>query len=338
MNTKFRALYQRTLAIAGAAALLAGMAWQKTAIASESAYPKQTITFVVPYAAGGSSDTRARQLAQRMSADLGVSVVIENKAGASGNIGTAHIAKATPDGYTIGLGNFAPMSVNAALYGNNMQFNPAKDLAPIALIERGAVVMAASSKSGLLNGQDLLASVSNDKHSWNYGSTGAGSASHLSTELLKQLTNLDAVHVPYKGGAPAINDLMAGTLDLYMDLPSLFMGYLADPNARMHALAVAAPERLKALPQVPTFAELGYPQMVAYNWFGVVAPAGTPAAIIERLNQSINKAMQDPSYQSLVESQGAEVGGGTPEDFRQFISAETDKWGALIRERNISLN
>lgn len=328
---------RRTMVGVAAAALVAGIAWQVPAIASE-VYPQKSITFVVPYAAGGSSDTRARQLAQRMSADLGVPVVIENKAGASGNIGTAYIAKASPDGYTIGLGNFAPMSVNAALYGKNMQFSPTKDLAPIALMERGAVVMAASSKSGLQSGKDLIASVGSGKPSWSYGSTGAGSASHLSSELLKQLTNLDAIHVPYKGGAPAINDLMAGTLDLYMELPSLFMGYLADPNARMRAIAVAAPERLKALPDVPTFVELGLPQMVAFNWFGVVAPAGTPPQIIERLNQSVNKALQDPSYKSLVESQGAEVGGGSSADFKRFIDEEAVKWGNLIRDRKISLN
>lgn len=328
---------RRAVGMAAAAVLLGSMAWQAPVMASEG-YPKQSITFVVPYAAGGSSDTRARQLAQRMSADLGVPVVIENRAGASGNIGTAYIAKANPDGYTIGLGNFAPIAVNAALYGKNMQFSPSQDLAPIALMERGAVVMAASTKSGLQSGKDLVASVGSGKSSWSYGSTGAGSASHLSSELLKQLSNLDAIHVPYKGGAPAINDLMAGTLDLYMELPSLFMGYLADPNPRMRALAVAAPQRLKALPDVPTFVELGFPQMVAFNWFGVVAPAGTPPQIIDRLNQSVNKAMQDPSYQSLVESQGAEVGGGSPADFKRFIDAETVKWGNLIRDRKISLN
>ncbi len=305
--------------------------------ASGNAYPSQAIKFVVPYAAGGSSDVRSRQLAQRLSADLGVPVVVENKPGASGNIGTAFVSKAKPDGYTIGLGNFAPLSVNQALYGSSMLFNPEKDLAPIALIERGAVVMAVQASGPIASAEHLLRRSAATK-ALNYGSTGAGSASHLSTELFKQLSKVDAGHVPYRGGAPALNDLIAGNIDFYMELPSLFMGHIGGDKPLIRPLAVAGLNRLQALPDVPTFSELGLKGMEAFNWFGVVAPAGTPVAVIERLNASINKALQDPAYRSVVVSQGAEVAGGSPEEFRSFIQAETQKWSKLIQERGITLN
>lgn len=316
---------------------VAGLSLCQTAAASQQAsYPKQVITFIVPYAAGGSSDTRSRQLAQLMGQELGVTVVVDNKPGASGNIGTTAIAKAKPDGYTIGLGNFAPLSVNAHLYGSTMQFNPQKDLAPVALIERGAVVMAAKTNGSIKSAKDLIAGKAT--HALSYGSTGAGSASHLSTELFKQLAKVEAVHVPYRGGAPALNDLMAGNIDFYMELPSLFLGYVGGDKPRITPLAVAGPTRLKSLPDTPTFEELGVKGMVAFNWFGVVAPAGTPKDIIDRLNVAVNKALKDSNYRSVVESQGAEVAGGTPQEFKQFIDAESQKWSQLIKDRGIQLN
>lgn len=316
---------------------LAGLGLCKTALANPAvSYPKQAITFIVPYAAGGSSDTRSRQLAQLMTKNLGVPVVVDNKPGASGNIGTSMIAKAKADGYTIGLGNFAPLSVNSHLYGSDMQFNPQKDLAPVSLMERGAVVMAGNANGRIKSAKDLISGKSPKE--LNYGSTGAGSASHLSTELFKQLTKVDAVHVPYRGGAPALNDLMAGNIDFYMELPSLFLGYVGGDRPRIIPLAVASSTRLKALPDTPTFEELGVKDMVAFNWFGVVAPAGTPQPIIDRLNAAVNAALKDPAYRATVESQGAEVAGGSPAEFRQFIQSESVKWSQLIKDRGIQLN
>lgn len=301
-------------------------------------YPTQSISFVVPYPAGGSTDTRARQLAQRLGEDLKVSVVVENKPGASGNIGTAYIAKAKPDGYTIGLGNFAPMSVNAALYGASMQFDPLKDLAPIVLVERGAVVMAVPANSPIKSVKDLTEGKNARPGGYNYASTGAGSASHLSSELFKQLAQVNAVQVPYRGGAPALSGLLGGDTDFYLELPSLYLGYMGSDNPRIRAIAVAGPSRLRALPDTPTFAEAGLQGMETFNWFGVVAPAGTPQHIIERLNQAINKVLKDPKYREIVDSQGAEVAGGTPEEYRRFIQSESTKWSKLIKDRGITLN
>ncbi len=321
-------------------ALFAGsaLAFATGSHAQTASYPSQPITFIVPYAAGGSSDTRSRQLAQKIGEYLKTTVVVENKPGASGNIGTSLITRAKPDGYTIGLGNFAPLSVNRSLYGDNLPFNPDTDLQPIALIERGAMVLGVNSNSPYASAQALIDDAKQHPDKLNYASTGAGGASHLVSELFKDTQSFNATHVPYKGGAPAVNDLMAGNVDFYLELASLFIPQMAGDQPRIRALAVASESRLKALPDTPTFKELGIDGMVASNWFGVIAPAGTPAEIIGQLNTAINKALQDPEYKAIVESQGAEVAGGSPEDFRAFIASESDRWARLIKEKNISVN
>jgi len=320
-------------ALAGAA--LAGLLATALPAAAQPAYPSQPIKFVVPYAAGGSSDTRSRQLAQKLGDSLGVPVVVENKPGASGNIGTSQIAMAKPDGYTIGLGNFAPMSVNKALY--TLNFDPVQDLAPIALIERGPMALAVNSQSPYKTLASLIAAAKASPDKFNYASTGAGSASHLSTELFKTLAGFQATHVPYRGGAPAANDLMAGNIDLYIELPSLLMPYAAGDAPRLRMLAVASEKRVPGLPDLLTFREQGLQGMVVSNWFGVVAPAGVPADVIQTLNRHINQALQDPEYRKTVESQGGEVAGGTPEEFRAFIASESERWTQLIRKQNISV-
>ncbi|VFR21435.1 Tricarboxylate transport protein TctC [plant metagenome] len=322
-------------AVAQALALAACLGAPGPSFAAQPAYPSQTITFIVPYAAGGSSDTRSRQLAQRLSASLGVSVIVDNKPGASGNIGTAQIANAKPDGYTIGLGNFAPLSVNASLY--TLNFDPAKDLAPIALIELGPLALGVNAKSPYKDPAALIADARANPEKLNYASTGAGSASHLGTELFKQIGGFKATHVPYRGGAPAVNDLIGGNVDFYVELPSLFLPHATGDAPRIRMLAVAAESRAPGLPQVPTFKELGLPEMVMSNWFGVVAPAGVPADIIETLNQHVNRALQEPDYRQVVESQGGEVAGGSADDFKAFIGSERQRWDTLIRQQNISV-
>ncbi len=303
---------------------------------AQASYPTQPITFIVPYAAGGSSDTRSRQVAQHMSETLGVPVVVENKPGASGNIGTAHVARAKPDGYTIGLGNFAPMSVNKALYGDTLPFDPAKDIQPIALIERGAMVLAVNSNSAYQSAQELIADAKANPDKLNYASTGAGGASHLITELFKQRGGFDATHIPYRGGAPAVNDLIGGNVDMYLELASLFIPHLSANEPRIRALAISAENRVTALPDLPTFKELGI-DLVGSNWFGVVAPAGIPQDVLAKLNDAVNQALRDESYRKIVESQGANVAGGTPEEFRSFLESESAQWGDLIRAQNITV-
>jgi len=318
-----------------AGAFAVGLCLASPGALAQAAYPAQAIKFIVPYAAGGSSDTRSRQLAQKLSDSLGVPVVVDNKPGASGNIGTAQIASAKPDGYTIGLGNFAPMSVNKALY--TMPFDPAKDIAPVALIERGPMALGVSSKSPYADPAALIRDAKANPEKLNYASTGAGSASHLSTELFKEQAGVNATHVPYRGGAPAVNDLIAGNVDFYIELPSLFLPHAAGADARIRMLAVAADKRAPGLPDVPTFKELGMPDMVVSNWFGVIAPAGTPPEVIKTLNEHINRALQDKQYRAVVESQGGEVAGGTPEQFGDFIASENARWTQLIHQKQIKV-
>lgn len=302
---------------------------------AQPAYPSQPIKFVVPYAAGGSSDTRARQLAQLIGKSLGVPVVVDNKPGASGNIGTGQVATAKPDGYTIGLGNFAPMAVNKSLY--TLSFDPIKDLAPIALIERGPLVLGVNTQSPYQTLDALVKASKATPSKLNYASTGAGSASHLGTELFRTIAQGDATHVAYRGGAPAVNDLLAGNVDFYLELPSLLMPYATGDAARLRLLAVSSERRVPSLPNVPTFREQGFPGMVMSNWFGVVAPAGTPPEIVRKLNDHINRALKDPGYRKIVEAQGGEVAGGSPTEFRDFINSESDRWSQLIRKQNITV-
>ncbi|HLU00086.1 MAG TPA: tripartite tricarboxylate transporter substrate binding protein [Burkholderiaceae bacterium] len=304
--------------------------------AAQDRYPSKPITFIVPYAAGGSSDTRSRQLAQHMSDTLGVPVVVENRPGASGNIGTSQIARAKPDGYTIGLGNFAPMAINKSLYGDALPYDPENDIQPIALIERGGMVLAVNTQSPYQSAEELLKDAKANPDKLNYASTGAGGASHLISELFKQRAGFEAIHVPYRGGAPAVNDLMGGNVDMYLELASLFIPHLSAETPRIRALAISTEERIPALPNLPTFKELGI-DLVGSNWFGVVAPAGIPADVLTTLNEAVNKALQNPEYRKVVESQGAEVAGGTPEEFKQFIESESALWGELIRKQGITV-
>ncbi len=303
---------------------------------AQDRYPSKPITFIVPYAAGGSSDTRSRQLAQHMSETLGVPVVVENRPGASGNIGTSQIARSKPDGYTIGLGNFAPMAINKSLYGDTLPYDPEKDIQPIALIERGGMVLAVNTQSPYQSAEELLKDARANPDKLNYASTGAGGASHLISELFKQRAGFEAIHVPYRGGAPAVNDLMGGNVDMYLELASLFIPHLKAENPRIRALAISTEERIPALPDLPTFKELGI-DLVGSNWFGVVAPAGIPEDVLNTLNDAVNKALQNPEYRKVVETQGAEVAGGTPEEFKQFIKNESALWGELIRNQGITV-
>lgn len=318
-----------------AGAFATSLSLASASVGAQTAYPAQAIKFIVPYAAGGSSDTRSRQLAQKLSDSLGVPVVVDNKPGASGNIGTSQIATAKPDGYTIGLGNFAPLAVNKALY--TMPFDPARDLAPVALIELGPMALGVNDKSPYANPAALIEDAKRNPEKLNYASTGAGSASHLSTELFKEQAGMNATHVPYRGGAPAVNDLIAGNVDFYIELPSLFLPHTTGANPRLKMLAVAADKRVPGLPDVPTFKELGLPEMVVSNWFGVVAPAGTPPDVIKTLNEHINRALQDKAYRDVVESQGGEVAGGTPEQFSAFIADESARWTQLISQKQIKV-
>ena len=315
------------------AAALAAAGCPLSAMAQD--YPTKPITLVVPYAAGGSSDTRARQLGEKLAVILGKAVVVDNKPGGNGNIGTDFIARATPDGHTIGIGNLAPLAVNKTLFPK-LTYDPQRDLIPVALIEKGPLVLVVSGeKSPHKSLKELIAASKAAPGKLSYASAGSGGSFHLAGEMFNIVTGTDAVHIPYRGGGPAANDLLGGTVDYMFEMVPAAMGYLKSSPPRMRALAVAHDKRLASLPDVPTFAELGIKDMVISNWFGIVAPKGTPPAIVSKLNQAVNKALQEPDIVKRITDPGNVVGGGTPEDFAGLIASESQRWGQLIKARGI---
>ena len=295
-------------------------------------WPNKSITLVVTYAAGGFADTRMRLLGRKLADKFGQTVVIENKVGAGGVVGTAVIAKAAPDGYTIGSGNLAPLAVNPTLM-TMLPYIPDKDIAPIILIENSPLVLSVSNSLPVKNLNDLIALAKKEPGRLTFGSSGIGGAHHLSGEMFREIAKIDIVHVPYKGGAPASTDLMAGHLSMMFE-----MGYAALPaikGGKIHPLAVTSTKRLALLPEVPTMAELGITDFESYNWQGIIAPAGTPAAIIAKLNAALNEILLDPEVLKQISDSGSQPGGGTPEDFAHFIRAETAKWAKVIKSARI---
>ncbi|MDM9558534.1 MULTISPECIES: tripartite tricarboxylate transporter substrate binding protein [Bordetella] len=297
-------------------------------------WPNKPITLIVPYAPGGFADTRVRLLARKLADSLKQSVVVENKAGAGGVIGTSLIAKAAPDGYTIGTGNLAPMAVNPTLMPD-IPYDAAKDLAPVILIENSPLVLSVNNSLPVKNLQELIALAKKEPGKLTFGSSGVGGAHHLSGEMFREQAGIDIVHVPYKGGSLAATDLMGGHISMMFE-----MGYSALPAIRgnkIHPIAVTSAKRLDVLPEVPTLAEAGLPGFESYNWQGIVAPAGTPAPIIARLNSEFNRILQDPEVQKAIADTGSQAGGGTPEEFGAFIASETAKWAEVIKKGNITL-
>ncbi|NML43193.1 tripartite tricarboxylate transporter substrate binding protein [Ramlibacter sp. G-1-2-2] len=296
-------------------------------------FPARTMTLVVPYAPGGSSDTRARMLAAKMQATLGQTIVVENKAGGGGNIGTDLIAKAAPDGYTFGIGNFAPLSVNKAMMAR-VPFDPAKDLAPIILIERGPLVLVVPENSPFKTFQDLVSYGKAHPDKITFASAGVGGAYHLAGELLSSATGVPMVHIPYKGGGPATTDLLGGQVSFMFDMAPAVLPHIKEH--KMRALAVANEKRLPQLPDVPTLDEMGLKNMAMSNWFGLVAPAKTPKAVIDKLNDAANKALKDPEIARAIQEPGNIIGGGTPDQFQGFVNGETVRWSKVVKEKNIT--
>ena len=318
----------RRAALAGLLACLS-CGWT---LAQAQEYPAKNITLIVPYAAGGSGDIRGRQLAQKLTAILGKSVIVENKAGAGGNIGTDFVAKAPPDGYTIGTGNFAPMSVNAAMF-KNMPFNPKTDVLPVALIERGPLVLMVNPKSPFKSVKDVVDAAKAKPGALSAANGGIGGSHHLSAELFKQSAGVDIISVAYKGGAPAATDLMAGNVDMMFE--QMYAAAPSIASGKLRPLAMTGSKRLAQFPDIPTFAEVGFPKVEVLNWQGIIVPRGTPAAIIAKLNDAVNRALKEPDMREKITSQGNEVAGGTPQEFAALIASESEKWGRVVREAKI---
>ena len=319
--------------IASAVVLGAGLLGGTSALAQ--AYPTKPVTIIVPFAAGGTTDILARIIGQALTAELGQSVVVDNRAGAGGNIGGQAAAKATPDGHTLFMGTVGTHAINASLY-KKMPFDPVKDFAPLTRVANVPNLLVANPAQPYKSVKDLIAYAKANPGKVNFGSSGNGSSIHLSGELFKSLAKVDMQHVPYKGSAPAVTDLLGNQIGIMFDnMPS------AIPHVRsgkLVPLAVTTAKRSPELPNVPTIAEAGVPGYEATSWFGMFAPAGTPAPVLAKLNAAIVKVLGQPDVKKKINEQGAEVYSETPEQFAAFIQVESVKWGKVVKESGASLD
>ena len=299
---------------------------------AQDKYPSKPIAFICPYAAGGNADQRSRQIGRFISTALGQPVIVDNKPGAGGNIGTDAIAKAKPDGYVIGMGNFAPLAVNSTMFAK-MAYDPAKDLTPIALIERGPLILMVPPNSPFKSVKDIIAAAKAKPGTLSFASGGLGGSHHLSAEMFKSIADVSINHIPYKGGAPATTDLMGGQVDMMFE-----QMYSASPSiksGKLRALAITSKTRSPLFPDLPTMVEAGVPGYQSQNWQGLVGPAGLPPAIVKQLNELVNKALADPAIKEQMLGQGNELGGGTPEQFAAFIKSEAQVWSKLVKSAQI---
>jgi tripartite-type tricarboxylate transporter receptor subunit TctC len=299
---------------------------------AQGTYPSRPVSMVVGFAPGGGTDTVARILAKTVGDALGQQIVVENKAGAGGNIATDYVAHAAPDGHTLLLGNVGSLTVAPHLVAN-LPYDPLRDFAPItmAVVFANVVVVDAS-----LPAQTLpeFVKLARDKPGIiTYGSSGIGGAGHLAGELLKDAAKIDIVHVPYKGGGPAMQGMLGGQIHAYFAAPASIVGHIKSGRAR--ALATTGPRRARLLPDVPTIAESGYPGYEAMNWYAYVAPAKTPKDIIDRLNREIVKALAAPDVVALLEKQGMEPSSSSPEELARYIAREYETWGKVVKQAGI---
>jgi tripartite-type tricarboxylate transporter receptor subunit TctC len=310
--------------VAGIALVLALAGVHATALAQ---YPDKPVKIVVPFSAGGFTDSLARIVGQRLQDKWGQPVVIENRPGAGGNIGAEVVAKAPPDGYTLFLATTPTHGVNPALYRGKINFDPVKDFEPIVLMVATPNVLIINPGVPLKSVAELVSTAKADPKRYNYGSTGIGSSVHLQMEQFKSNVGIQMTHIPYKGSSQALTDLMAGSVQVMFDnflfqLPHIKAG-------KVKPLAITATKRSPLIPDVPTLQELGIAGFEMGPWFGLAAPAKTPAAILNKVSADVNDVLRMKDVQEKL--QGAEIVGGTPQQFAAFIAQELDKWGRLIR-------
>ncbi len=298
-------------------------------VAFAQGYPSKPVRMVVPFPPGGTTDILARAVGQKLSEAWGQQVVIDNRPGAGGNIGTDIVAKAPADGYTLLMGTVGTHAINASLYAK-LPFDPIKDFAPVALVASVPNVLVVNATIPATSVKELIALAKSKPGQLNFASSGNGTSIHLSGELFKSMTGTSILHIPYKGSSPALTDLIGGQTNMMFDnLPSS-MGHIK--SGKLRALAVTSAKRSPALPDVPTIAEAGVAGYEASSWFGVLAPGGTPKEIVAKINADIVKALGVPEIKERLSSQGAEPVGNTPEQFAAYIGTELVKWAKVVKD------
>jgi len=313
------------------AVLLAGAVLSGAAVQADAAYPARPLTFVVPYPAGGSADILARAIGQQLGERLGQPVVVDNRAGAGTAIGAKAVASAAPDGYTLLLGTVSSQAINPAM--NKVGYDPVHDFAPVAPLASIPFVLVAHPSVPARNVQELVAMARAEPGRLSYASAGPGTSNHLAGELLASAAQVRLLHVPYKGSAPALNDVVAGHVPVMFDLQATALPYVQ--SGRLKALAVTGKARSALLPEVPTVAEGGWPDYEVSAWFGVFAPAGTPPAIVQRLNAALTAVVQTPEMQKRLHDLGAEPETGAVEAYARHVREEADRWTGVVRRAGL---
>jgi tripartite-type tricarboxylate transporter receptor subunit TctC len=316
MNTSRRLL----LAIAGVTLCTGAYA---------QAWPSKPIRLVVPFPAGGGTDIIARETSQRVAAATGWTFVVDNRPGAGGNLGVDAVAKAPADGYTIVIGQTSNLAVNPTLYAK-MPYDSQKDLAPIVLLANAPLVMVTGAGTPLKTLADAVATAKAKPGAINFASPGNGTVAHLTSELFQKAAGIKTQHIPYKGAAQALTDVIGGNVELYMSSVPTLIGQIR--NGKLRPLAVTSAKRVDDLPDVPTINESGYKGFDAVTWFGLLAPAGTPKDVVTRLNAEFNKALANPELRKKLGDEGADTAGGTPEQFAALIKDEIPRWGKVVAE------
>ena len=304
------------------------VAFASAALAAHAQYPNKPIKMVVPFPAGGTTDILARSVAADLQKVFGQPVVVENKAGAGGNIGSDFVAKSPPDGYTLLMGTVGTHAINVALYPK-MPYDAVKDFVPISLVAGVPNVLVAAPGFPVNSVKDLIDLAKKSPDKTTFASSGNGTSIHLSGELFKQLAGVQMTHVPYKGSSAALPDVMSGQVNVMFDNAPSVMQQIK--GGKLKAIAVTSGTRSPALLNVPTIAEAGLPGFEATSWFGVLAPAGTPKDIVDKLSQTIAKAVQSAEFKERLAAQGAEGVGNTSEQFAAHIKTEIDKWAKVVR-------
>jgi tripartite-type tricarboxylate transporter receptor subunit TctC len=312
--------------------LLAALFVCRSAVAEEPAYPERPITMVVTFAAGGSSDVLARAVAQAMSRGLGEQVVVDNRPGAGGQIGAEAVARATPDGYTTLFGTNGTLGIGPALY-KDLRYDPLHDLAPVGVLHKLPLLLIVNPSIPAKNLTELIDYARSNPGKLSFASAGVGSVSHLAGELFKEEAKVDILHVPYKGGGAAVPDLISGRVSMMLEtIPNALP--LAR-NGQMRAIGVTTRERSSLAPDIPSLAESGLPGFDVSAWTGLFVPAGTPNAIIDRLNAETRKIMGDQQYVSLIHAMGTDVASSSPEAFGAFVRDDVARWTKVIDSAGI---
>ena len=296
-------------------------------------FPNRQIRLIVPFPAGGPNDIIARLVGQRMSELFKQNIIIDNRSGQAGVLGTDVVAKATPDGYTIGIVSASSLVINPTM--EKIAYDPKKDLAPVTLVTTVPEMLVVASNVPANNMAELIALAKAQPGKLNFASAGVGGLPHLAGELFKLTAKIDIVHVPYRGAAPAINDLLGQQVQMvFLDLPVILPQIQA---GKLKPIALGARQRAPTAPDVPTTAEVGMPDLLIENWYGMIAPSGTPEKVVAEINRVANEAMNDPQVKQKLADQGLTVAGDTPEQFRAFIDSETTKWAKVMKDAGVKI-